>query len=156
MISYFSKFMFKILVCIKPGIIWTDLLEKWAIGIANLQHEKDLGVSLIVGPGGLNIGRAAWSSTILQTACCVVSVVLRVSQSTGCCWRLLNWYAGRPRFGLPAFPAANCSQLFLVLSIHYVCCSPLGTSQNVRIGVWLPHKCAPTTYMTRIPEGRES
>ena len=53
MISSFSKFMFKILVCIKPSIIWTDLLEKWAIGIANLQHEKDLGVSLTVGPCGL-------------------------------------------------------------------------------------------------------
>ena len=29
------------------------------IGIANLQHEKDLGILLTVGPGGLNLGRAA-------------------------------------------------------------------------------------------------
>ena len=69
-------------------------------------------------------------------------------KSAGCCWRLQNWYAGRPRFGLPAFPAANCSQLFLVLSIHYVCYSSLGTSHNVRTGVWLAHKCVPTTYKT--------
>ena len=29
------------------------------IGIANLQHEKDLSVLLTVGPDGLNLGRVA-------------------------------------------------------------------------------------------------
>ena len=65
---------------IKSGIIWTDLLEKWAIEIANLHHEKDLGVSLTVGPSGLKIGRAAWSSTDLRASHCVVSVAMCVSQ----------------------------------------------------------------------------
>jgi hypothetical protein len=115
MISSFSKFRFK---------IWTDLLEKWAIGIVNLQHEKDLGVLLTVGPGCLILHR--FVNSLLY---CVRSAAC-IAKSTECCWRLQNWYAGRPRFGLPTFPAANCSQLFLVLSIHYVCCNSLRTSSR--------------------------
>ena len=35
-----------------------------------------------------------------------------------------------------------------MLSIYCVCCKFMGTSQNVRTGVWLAHKCVPTTNMT--------
>ena len=97
------------------------------------------------------VSNAAMSSSVALCPLCYAC-----HKSVGCCCRSLNWYAGRPRFGLPVFSAVNCSQLFLVLSFGYVYYISLGTSQNVRTGVWLAHKCAPTTYMTRIPEGRES
>ena len=72
--------------------------------------------------------------------CCVCH------NSTRCCSRLHNWYAGRPRFGLSVFSATKCPQLFLVLSIHCVCCRFMGTSQNVRTGVWLAHKIVRPGY----------
>ena len=94
------------------------------------------------GAGRPNLPPFCKRPIALYPLCCVCH------KSIGCCSRSQNWYADRPRFGLLVFSAAKCSQLFLVLSIRCVCCRFLGTSQNVRAGVWLAHKCVPTTYMT--------
>ena len=110
MISSFSKFLFKILVCIKPCIIWTYLLEKWAIGIANLQHEKDLGVLLAVGPGGLILHRFANS-------------LLRCVRCATCITNLLG-VAGDCRIGMPV-GLDLASWLFLrQIALNFFWCSP--------------------------------
>ena len=69
------------------------------------------------------VSNAAMSSSVALCPLCYAC-----HKSVGCCCRSLNWYAGRPRFGLPVFSAVNCSQHFLVLSFGYVCCNSLGTS----------------------------
>ena len=113
MISSFSKFMFKILVCIRPGIIWTDLLEKWAIGIANQQHEKDLGVLLTVGPGGLILHHFA--NGLLRCVHCAA----RVTNPLG--------VAADHRIGMPVGLDLASRSFLQRIALNFFWCSPFVT-----------------------------